>query len=389
MVLEMAESWTVQGNMKDVYRYFVLPTGLLENRSVKALEFRPGNTKVVHHVLFFLDTSGTARAKDAADPGPGYSGFGDPGFESAASYLGWVPGAQMRFYPGTIGARMYKGSDLVIQVHYAPSATEQTDRSHVNVFFQDNPDPRIVQEFTLNPANLESGLFMIPANKTSDFRTAFTIPFDVSIIAVAPHMHLLGTKAKAYAVDPKGDTIPLVKINSWDFHWQGSYAFARPVKVPARSKLYYEASYDNTSNNPVNPNSPPRLVAWGSDTKDEMLLCYFHWLFYQFGDEQLSMETLVSSVDETTQPFASAVSLSPNPASASTTLTFTLDAPRELDVSVADAMGNTVYRAFTQAPYQPGWHQLPLDLSALSNGAYFVVMKGQGAMVSLPLRLMR
>ncbi|MFM8771633.1 MAG: hypothetical protein ACKOE4_06395, partial [Candidatus Kapaibacterium sp.] len=182
LVLTMNETWTIQSNYKDVYRFFVLPTKLLQDRSVKAIEFRPGNASVVHHVLYFLDTTGTARKKDAEDPLPGYSGFGDPGFESAVSFLGWVPGAQTRFYPPTIGSAMYKNSDLVIQVHYAPSKTEQTDRSLVNIFFHSADEVRQVQEFSMNPRQLVAGQqFQIPANKVQSFTTTFTIPYEISV----------------------------------------------------------------------------------------------------------------------------------------------------------------------------------------------------------------
>ncbi len=389
MVLEMSEEWHVEGNNRDVYRYFVLPTNLLENKAVKALEFRPGNPKVVHHVLYFLDTTGTARAKDAADPAPGYAGFGDPGFESAASYLGWVPGSQMRFYPESIGAQMFKGSDLVIQVHYAPSPVAQTDRSHVNVFFQNNPNPRVVQEFSLNPLYLREGLFLIPANQVRSYSSAITIPFNVSIIAVAPHMHLLGINARAFAVTPQGDTIGLIRINDWDFNWQGSYAFKKPIVVPGGSQLVYEASYDNTANNPLNPNSPPKLVGWGESTSDEMLLCYFHWLPYQPGDENLSMETIPTSVQEMEPKPVFDVTLWPNPATSHATLAFTLNGVEDLDVTITDAMGSTILQPHAQAPFQNGRHVLDINVNALSSGAYFLLVNGKGAAVSLPLYVAR
>ncbi len=389
LVLEMSEPWTVKGNSRDVYRYFVLPTNLLEDKTIRALEFRPGNAQVVHHVLYFLDTTGTARMRDADDPEPGYSGFGDPGFESSASYLGWVPGSQMRFYPDGIGARMFKGSDLVVQVHYAPSAIEQTDRSKVNVFFSTNADPRVIQEFALSPRNLRSGSFVLPPNTTPTFTTEYTVPLDVSIIAVAPHMHLLGTAARAYAVPPVGDTIPLVRIREWDFNWQGSYAFKNPVRVPRNSKLIYEATYDNTVNNPLNPNTPPRTVRWGEATTDEMLLCYFHWLPYQPGDEMISMETQTPS-DVSESPMSDShlsLLLSPNPASENVQVQLALNSAADVTIILTTPIGEPLITYYSDTHFHQGLHTFPIRTDRLASGAYVVVVMCKGAVVSAPLRI--
>lgn len=378
LVLEMQETWQVQGNSKDVYRYFVLPTSLLEDRYISAIEFRPGNTKVVHHVLYYLDTTGTARAKDLADPLPGYSGFGDPGFESAASFLGWVPGAQMRFYPPEIGVRFRKNSDLVIQVHYAPSEEAQTDRSHVNIFFHKNPVTRLVQEFSLNPINLVPGQnFVIPANTTKSFTTRFTVPLDVSLVGVAPHMHLLGKNARAYAVTPQSDTINLVKINDWDFHWQGGYAYRNPVRVPRGSTLYYTAEYDNTINNLENPNSPPKTVRWGESTTDEMLLCYFHWVVYLPGDEAMDMETTIpTSVSEGANTSSTHISVYPNPSAERVNISVELSSSARYWLEIVDASGNVVRRESQPRAMDGGLNVISVDTRGLSSGGYIVRLSG-------------
>lgn len=372
MVLTMSEKWTIRGNKKDVYRFFVLPTNLLKDRHIKALEFRPGNASVVHHVLYFLDTTGTARQKDAADPLPGYSGFGDPGFESAASFLGWVPGAQTRFYPPTIGAKMYKNSDLIIQVHYAPSTTEQTDQSHVNVFFHESDDVRQVQEFPMSPNNLLAGQkFIIPANKVPVFTTSFTVPLEISLIGIAPHMHLLGRDARAFAVTPKGDTINLIKLDTWDFHWQGGYTYKNPVRIPRGSKLMYTATYDNTINNLHNPNNPPKEVRWGESTTDEMLLCYFHWLPYQIGDETLDMETaLPTSVAEGSQSADRRMAVYPNPAAEKILVELECDENRDVTIQFFDVRGQLVFKDSAPRHVNVGVNVMTMDVGFLANGHY-------------------
>ncbi len=372
LVLTMSEEWRQPGNGKDVYRFFVLPTNLLEDRNVSAIEFRPGNASVVHHVLYFLDTTGTARQRDAQDPQPGYAGFGDPGFESAASFLGWVPGAQQRFYPPQIGTRLTKNSDLVIQVHYAPTDVEQVDRSSVNVFFHSSPSVRLVQQFALSPRDLVSGQnFVIPANTTPTFTTQFTVPLEVSIIGVAPHMHLLGSNARAYAVTPSGDTIRLIKIDHWDFHWQGGYSYKNPVRIPRGSTLFYEASYDNTTNNPHNPNSPPKLVTWGEGTEDEMLLCYFHWLPYRSGDEAIDMETAIPThVDADTDVDASStLRVWPNPSSSVAQVVVERTSRAPISFAVIDATGAIVMQT-AERPCDEGLTSHTIDVHTLPAGSY-------------------
>ncbi|NQW30893.1 MAG: T9SS type A sorting domain-containing protein [Ignavibacteria bacterium] len=377
LVLKMQEVWSVKGNNKDVYRFFVLPSGLLQDKNVSAIEFRPGNNKVVHHVLYYQDTSGTARKLDTADPEPGYSGFGDPGFASASSFLGWVPGAQMRFFPSDMGVKMYKNSDLVIQVHYAPSSTSETDQSSVNIFFQKAANVREVQQFALSPNNLVSGSFAIPANKVVKFKTSYTTPLEISVIAVAPHMHLLGRNCVAYAVTPANDTIRLVAISDWDFHWQGSYAYKNLVKVPRNSKLYYEAEYDNTANNPENPNSPPRFVTWGESTTDEMLLCYFFWMPYRAGDEAINMNVLpVTGVEEETPFKALALVVGPNPALGNLNIKYSIPAPGTYSIRVVDVRGNVVQQVAINSALGAGEYTETISTSQLPTGAYLLSLVG-------------
>ncbi len=95
---------------------------------------------------------------------------------------------------------------------------------------------------------------------------------DVNVLAVAPHMHLLGRQIKVTAQTPAGATVPLVWIKDWDFNWQGGYGFVEPVRLPQGSIVKVEAEYDNSADNPHNPSSPPKRVRWGEQTTDEMCL---------------------------------------------------------------------------------------------------------------------
>ena len=105
---------------RDIYRCFVIPIPIDSNKTVAAVEFRPGNRRVVHHALLYLDSTGAAREKDESDPGPGYASFGGPGILPTGGLGGWAPGAMPRLLPDGIGKFLRKGSDLVLQIHYHP-----------------------------------------------------------------------------------------------------------------------------------------------------------------------------------------------------------------------------------------------------------------------------
>jgi hypothetical protein len=107
-------------------------------------------------------------------------------------------------------------------------------------------------------------------------------------------MHLIGSSIKTYSVNTIGDTTKFVSIPNWNFHWQGSYFFRHPIKVPVNSKLYCEATYDNRSTNPENPNTPPQDINWGEQTTDEMMMVFFAYTPYYPGDENIVIDTSTS-----------------------------------------------------------------------------------------------
>jgi len=273
--------YTIPSMSGDLYRCFVLPTGTAADSWIKRLEVVPGNRAVVHHVLVFQDTSGQGQVLDAQDPGPGYTAFGGVGV-SAAKLMGlWVPGAGTYTTPQGMGIKLLAGADLILQVHYPQGSTGGVDSTRVNIELAPAPvlrnlaiDPVLEHTFTLT-----DGPLVIPAGQVRTFHNAYSIPFPATITAIGPHAHLLCRNMKAFAVTPANDTIPLIDIPQWDFHWQGLYEFRHPIFLPAGTVLHGEATYDNTANNPENPNDPPQLVTLGEATTDEMMLFYFGWTY--------------------------------------------------------------------------------------------------------------
>jgi hypothetical protein len=272
-VLEMAEPYTVPARASDLYRCFVIPTSFAEDRWVTKVEYAPGDRKVVHHVLAYLDTGSAAEALDRADPGPGYTCFGGPGFRPAGGLGGWAPGSQPRTMEDGVGMLLPKGARVVIQLHYNNNAPEsRIDRTRVGLHFAKGPiDKRQRGIMVLNRT------FTIPpGERRYEVRASWTDPIgrDLHANTIAPHMHLLGREMKVTATYPDGTVRPLIHIDDWDFSWQGTYAFARPVPLPRGTRIDIVAVFDNSAENVRQPSRPPRPVSWGEGTSDEMAIVF-------------------------------------------------------------------------------------------------------------------
>lgn len=181
-------------------------------------------------------------------------------------------------------------------LHYGPSYKDTTDRSRFNLWFTDTPPERPMRELALGTLGMSPVVppLIIPPDTVMTFTTSMTVPKDISVITINPHLHLLGKHFLAYAVTPARDTIPLIRINNWDFRWQYAYTFTHMLHVPKGSVIRVEASFDNTANNPNNPHDPPHLVRepekGSMRTTDEMLQFFVNYLDYRPGDEQFSLE---------------------------------------------------------------------------------------------------
>ena len=214
-------------------------------------------------------------------------------------------------------------------------------------------------------------------------RAKYNVPafVDISLLTVAPHMHLVATSTKTYAITPAGDTINIINVPKWDFHWQGFYPFPKPLKIPGGSVIHCETEYDNTVNNPDNPHNPPQDVDGGEATDDEMLLVYFSYMFYQPGDENIVLGDTVDAplVTVGLPPTPSlprhevSVRCYPNPATGGeVSLMYFLPAnTRATHLTVSDVIGK-VLTTLSITDLQPGYHSLPLPTEGYPAGAYFV-----------------
>ena len=389
LVLSFAESYVHEGDLSDQYQIIVLPTGLTEDKMVKAIEMRPGNPNIVHHSLFAIDESGQGQIKDAQTPEYGFPSFGDFGVQSAEQFpQAYVPGAKpIKFYTG-IGAPMPAGSDLLVQMHYAPIANTQSDSSTVNIFFAEPGETidRIVYEEIMLPfgSTLTNGPFVMQPETVKTFHGVFTVPIKVSLLGIFPHSHLLGKDWTVYAISPQGDTTNLIHIGDWDFNWQNMYFFERFQILEPGTEIHAYATYDNTSNNPYNPNNPPQTVGWGLGTEDEMYYLPLVYVEYMPGDEDIIITDNPTAADDLNLHFNKdkLYPVYPNPAKNEITVGFSLATADKVNLEVRDLQGKLVKNVLANQFHRAGHHQMRLPLGDLPNGVYLLHLRSDRFAVS-------
>jgi peroxiredoxin len=268
LVIEMPADFAVPADGDDIYRCFVIPSRLAEDRYISAIEYQPGNRRVVHHMLGYVDTRGQARKRDEADEGPGYSCFSGPGIEIHGDLGGWAPGNQPSRLPDGVGRFLPRDSDVVVQLHYHPSGKPETDRSRIGLHFARTP----VKQTLHWSAAVKFDLKIPAGDPNFEARAEWPIPVDVEALGVTPHMHMIGRDMRMWVAFPDGRNQDLINILDWDFGWQNTYFFEQPITLPKGTVLKLVAHFDNSEGNPRNPNKPPKVVTWGEATTDEMCI---------------------------------------------------------------------------------------------------------------------
>ncbi len=290
LVLRYNQPYTIPGNNTEQFRIFVVPTGLTADRQVAAVHFVPSNKKLAHHARIMIDTTNRLRADNGIAVGD------DSQMQRQRIRLydyfwhGWVPGNNPVFYPRGFAKRLPKNSDLIVNMHYSPTPVDEVDNPEIHIWFAQGAVSREVKTYIMEENAIANQPFYIPADTTITFyMRSPVLSKDISMISLLPHMHVLGTSFKAFAITGTGDLIPLVKIDKWDFNWQMSYQFPQLIQIPQGSVIYAQATYDNTGANPQNPNSPPKGVSYGWGTYQEMMNFIFQYVDYLPDDEQITM----------------------------------------------------------------------------------------------------
>jgi len=389
--LTMTEPFTVPGDFTDHYECFVLHTNLKYDRDVRAIEFRAGNPKVVHHVFIYTCDDNTADSMDATTPEYGYPSFGGAGEGVNVDFLTlYGPGMVPRFYPEGAGIKFKAGTKLVIQIHYAPTTIQQTDQSSVNIFYvkdtTENIRPvkgkRVGENYILEP------VFFIVKNHVLTFHSEYTLDTAFSMFSIAPHMHLLGKSYKLWAVTPENDSIPLCYIPSWDFRWQLLYNFNNFIILPVGTVIHGEATYDNTTNNPNNPSNPPVNVGYGESSLDEMDKYFMNLLEYQPGDEDVVFDSTwhpvgvppINGIVATPQLYAPL----PNPSTDHAVFNYYLPDHSKIMIYVYDLSGRLAEPIIDEGEQTSGFHRKTVDVSKFAPGTYFFSLQTTSGRITKP-----
>lgn len=275
MVLDSGEDFEVRAG-PDLYWHFLMPNAWDEDKWVSAVEIRPGNARIVHHVLAYVDTMGIAKRLDAEDERHGYQGDGAwPGFVPTHEMGGWTPGFFALPLPDGVARKLPKKSTLVLQIHYNnATGSAQKDRTQIGLHFAKKPvRQQLYQARILNP------WFQIPAGaEAHEISASWPTHRNITVISVMPHCHLLGKQVRMTAEKDNGKVVSLVEIDDWDFKWQDTYHFEKPLRLGDGTRVHISIVYDNSEKNPRNPFSPPRKIGWGEATTDEMCLGYVNYV---------------------------------------------------------------------------------------------------------------
>lgn len=278
LILRM-KPYAIKGDGSEDFRYFHVPMNLKQDIWVSAIEFVPGNRKLLHHSRLMVDSTGTMAAIDGiAEDDPHLRDFQKTPLADEFLY-GWVPGNDRVTFPAGAAKRIRAGSNLILNIHYAPSAKTDIDQSEVRLYFAQMPVTQPVRTLSLTENNVTNQPFLLPANTKPTFYMNYgPLPDSIRLLSVLPHMHRLGQSVKAFAVTPDGDVINLIHVPGWDYNWQLTYFFQQPITLPKGTVIIAEAQYDNTDQNPLNPNHPARTVGYGWNSTDEMMNLVFYYV---------------------------------------------------------------------------------------------------------------
>jgi hypothetical protein len=254
-VFEMEAPFPIPESGSVDYQYFDVPVGYSEDRWVQSVEIRPSARSAVHHVVVYI------REKDDVwIKGPTKSDILEiytPGTLPAV----WQPGR---------AKKIPAGADLVFQIHYTPTGKPLTDRTSVGVIFAKEPPAERV--LTIQIGN--SSFAIPPGNPHYPVSMQGTLPHDATLLSFFPHMHLRGIGFEYNIIPPKGPPVPLLRVSPYNFFWQLSYVLAEPMRLKAGTRLEVTGWFDNSPNNPLNPD-PKATVRYGEQSWEEMMIGFF------------------------------------------------------------------------------------------------------------------
>ena len=254
-VFKIPREYTVKAKGTVRYQYFVTPTNFKEDMWIQAAEARPGNRSVVHHIIVYYREAGSRKTR------------------GLRSVVGTAPGEDPEIWPVGTGKKIPAGSELVWQLHYTPTGKVETDRSEVGLVFCKEPPKRAVK----GKAAINFRFQIPPGASHHQVVSSTRFARDAELLSLMPHMHLRGKDFLYRAHYPDGKKEILLSVPGYDFNWQHRYRFAKPFQVPAGTRVECVAHFDNSTDNPANPD-PKKPVRWGDQTWEEMMIGFINYV---------------------------------------------------------------------------------------------------------------
>ena len=312
LVVKPDRPFTLPAQQADAFRIFAIRVPIEKRTYVTGIEFHPGNARVVHHANIRIDRTSSTRKLDEADPLPGYDGLMPRTAEYPdGHFLGWTPGQVAPLVHPELAWTLEPGSDLVVQLHMQPSGAVEEVLPEIGFYFSDRAPARTPTILRLG----SQGIDIPPGEPRYVIRDSYVLPVDVELLAVQPHAHYRAREIRGVATFPDGSSRLVMHIKDWDFRWQHVYRHEAPLKLPKRTRLSMEYTFDNSASNPRNPELPPARVFWGQRSRDEMGDLWFQLLAANDADRRaLNAEISAKMTAEDIIGYETMLKVTPNDA---------------------------------------------------------------------------
>ena len=317
VVLTMPEAFKLDASGPDEYQYFEIPTNFTEDKYIQAVEARPGNRQIVHHIIAFIKPPQKAnpnrpklskeeiaklRAEAEKNSIQYQDGFlrrtkvdapfyndgcnippeeyknrrvegGEGGGNNNNWLIGYAPGNITQPWPAGMVKKIPAGSSVMFQVHYSKVAgSVQTDRSSVGMIFAKTPPKKeVIMAGVANPF-----MKLEPGQANQKVTACWTTKEDIHVSAMIPHMHVRGTAQRIEAFYPNGKSEILLDVPTYSFAWQLTYELKQPKAFPKGTRFLVTTMFDNSAKNKFNPD-PTKAVRWGDPTYDEMIIGFIEY----------------------------------------------------------------------------------------------------------------
>jgi uncharacterized protein HemY/mono/diheme cytochrome c family protein len=275
LIVRPEAAFSLPAQQTDAFRIFAIHLPVSKRAYVTGIEFHPGNARVVHHANIRIDRTSATRKLDDADPLPGYDGLMPRSAEYPdGHFLGWTPGQIAPLVQPDLAWTLEPGSDLVVQLHLQPSGAVEEVLPEIGLYFTDRTPTHTPTILRLGSQGID-----IPAGESRYvIRDSYVLPVDTQLLAIQPHAHYRAREIRGVAQLPDGTSRDVMHIKDWDFRWQHVYREQTPIALPKGTRLSMEYTYDNSAENPRNPQLPPARVFWGQRSRDEMGDLWFQLL---------------------------------------------------------------------------------------------------------------